>query len=306
MKTLLRGFMLVCLYGAGESADRKLLVLSVDGLDHRYLKDCDRLGLRIPNLRRLMREGAWADGVVGEIPTITWPSHTTLLTGVAPPVHGILGNQRPKAEGGSYYWSVDLLHARTLWDAMREAGRTTAAITWPVTVDAPITWNLPEYFVRRNGGAMDLKSIAAKGTPGLAEAIARRYPSFPQQWMDDRTRTLALLYLLEEKRPDLTGAHGRTAWAGAGRVASGHCFGIGFRPRICPGAKGSEPARPDGEGRGPWGVGSESRGGEHVRRRGGAVSGAGADECGKRNRAGHPSRGVEAVSSQSPRTVGGL
>lgn len=174
------------------------MLVSVDGLDYRYLKDCDRLGLRIPNLCRLMKEGCWADGVVSEIPTITWPSDTTILTGVPPSVHGIQRNQ---------VWDYSSIKVKTLWDDLREAGRSSAAITWPVTVGAPITWNLPEYFEKRQGGAMDLAAVARKATPGLIEDIGRLYPSFPQQWVDDRTRTLAALYLIREKRPDFLAIH---------------------------------------------------------------------------------------------------
>ncbi len=145
-----------------------------------------------------MKEGAWANGVIGEVPTITWPSHTTILTGVPPAVHGIQRNQ---------VWDYSSIKVKTLWDDLRAAGKTTAAITWPVTVNAPVTWNLPENFVKRQGGSMDLESVAAKATPGLVEEIAARYPSFPQQWMDDRTRTLATLFLLREKRPALLAVH---------------------------------------------------------------------------------------------------
>ena len=54
---------------------------------------------------------------------------------------------------------------------------------------------------------MDLDSVAQYATPGLVGAITARYPSFPQQWVDDRTRTLATLYLLGEKQPDLLLLH---------------------------------------------------------------------------------------------------
>lgn len=174
------------------------MLVSVDGLDQRYLSQRDALGLKIPNLRRLLKEGEWADGVVGEIPTITWPSHTTMLTGVPPAVHGIQRNQ---------VWEYSLIKVKTLWDELRSSGRTTAAITWPVTVGAPITWNLPENFQKRQGGSMDLAAIAAKATPGLIAEISRQYPSFPQQWMDDRTRTLATVFLIREKHPDFLALH---------------------------------------------------------------------------------------------------
>jgi predicted AlkP superfamily pyrophosphatase or phosphodiesterase len=192
---------------SAEAARRPLLVLSVDGLDHRYLRDAAKLGLKIPNLRRMMQEGAWAGGVIGVVPTVTWPSHTTMITGVPPHVHGILANRRPKTDGGEYYWSASLLNVPTLLDSARKAGLKTAAITWPVTVDAPVDFNLPEYFGKRRGGAMDLASIQSKGTPGLVGEITAQYPSFPQEWMNDRTRALATVFLLRHKKPDLTLVH---------------------------------------------------------------------------------------------------
>ncbi len=192
-----------------SAARHKLLVVSVDGFDWRYLRDRDKDGERIPNLRTLMAKGQVADGVTGVWPTITWPSHTTLLTGVPPDVHGILGNRRPRAEGGDYYWTADLIKVpSTLLTCAAAQHLTTAAVTWPVTVGAPLTWNLPEYFQRRNGGSMDTESVASKAVPAdLVDQITKDEPSFPQQWMDDRTRTLATVWLLKHKQPDLLLVH---------------------------------------------------------------------------------------------------
>ena len=193
---------------ASLGAKQPLVVISVDGLDNRYLQRADEMGLKIPALRRLMREGQFSQGVIGVVPTITWPSHTTLITGVDPVEHGILGNQKPKSEGGDYYWSASLIKVPTLLQAAHRAGLKAAAITWPVTVDAPVDWNLPEYFQRRRGGSMDLRSIESKSKPaGLVEKIEAAYPSFAQEWMDDRTRTLAAIYLLRNDRPDLLLMH---------------------------------------------------------------------------------------------------
>ena len=190
------------------SARQPLLVISVDGLDQRYLKNRDQMELRIPNIRRLLTEGQSSEGVVGVVPTITWPSHTTMITGVDPAVHGILGNRRPASEGGDYPWSVSLLKARTLLDAARDAGLKSATVTWPVTVDAPVAFNLPEYFQHRRGGAMDTRSIESKANPpDLVKRIAAMFPSFAQEWMDDRTRTQAIVYLLKTEKPDLLLVH---------------------------------------------------------------------------------------------------
>jgi predicted AlkP superfamily pyrophosphatase or phosphodiesterase len=121
-----------------------------------------------------------------------------MITGVAPAVHGIQRNQ---------VWDYSSIKVKTLWEDLRANRKPTGAITWPVTVNAPITWNLPENFAKRQGGSMDLESVAAKATPGLVEEIGAQYPSFQQQWVDDRTRTLATLFLLREKRPALLAVH---------------------------------------------------------------------------------------------------
>lgn len=200
---------LLCCFSLVQAAParHKLLVLSVDGLDWRYLRDRDSMHLSIPNIRKLLARSEVADGVVGVWPTITWPSHTSIITGVRPDQHGILSNARGPLDPALSYWAASKLKARTLWQCAGDRGLTTAAITWPVTLDAKITYDLPEVWVRRNGGSMDYESIAAHASPGLTAAITAMYPSFPQQWMDDRTRTQAALYLLKTRQPDLILLH---------------------------------------------------------------------------------------------------
>ena len=74
-------------------------------------------------------------------------------------------------------------------------------------MDADIDYNLPEPFGKRNGGAMDLATIEAKATPGLVAEITKMFPAFPHEWMDDRSRTLATVFLLKQKKPDLVLLH---------------------------------------------------------------------------------------------------
>jgi len=103
-----------------------LVVISVDGLDSRYLAHADALGLKIPTLRKLMREGEYSKGVIGVLPTITWPSHTTIVTGVDPVVHGILSNWRPP---GDRYLDYSQIKSPNVIRAAHKAGLTIAAIT---------------------------------------------------------------------------------------------------------------------------------------------------------------------------------
>jgi len=185
----------------------KLVVLSVDGLDWRYLRDRDALGLKIPNIRKLLAVSQVADGVTGVWPTITWPSHTTMLTGARPDQHGILANASGPPDPALNYWSANKIKVPTLTQGLTAAGRTVAAVNWPVTVDARINWNLPEVYARRNGDSSDMDTVDRFGTQGLVAEIGRATPSFPQQWLDDRSRALATIYLLKQKHPDLLLLH---------------------------------------------------------------------------------------------------
>ena len=200
--------MLAGLCGPGEAVTRdKLLVISVDGLDWRYLRDADAMGLKLPNIRKLLSRSQVADGVVGVWPTVTWPSHTSMLTGAPPFRHGILANAGGPLDIKQSYWSATKIKVPTLTQCTKAAGLTTAGVNWPVTVDADLNWNLPEVYAKRNGDSSDLATVDRYGTPGLVAEITRQYPSFAYRWLDDRTRTLATIYLLKNKQPDLLLLH---------------------------------------------------------------------------------------------------
>ena len=66
---------------AGAPA-HKLVVISVDGFDSRFLTDSS-LHVKIPNIRKLVREGA-SSTVVAVAPSATGPTNVSLLTGVPP------------------------------------------------------------------------------------------------------------------------------------------------------------------------------------------------------------------------------
>jgi predicted AlkP superfamily pyrophosphatase or phosphodiesterase len=126
-----------------------VLMVSVDGLKPEYVLDADAHGLKIPFLRSLLRDGTFARGVIGVWPTVTYPSHTTLLTGVWPAQHGIYNNLEfdPKhTYADAWYWYAEQIRAPTLWQAARAAHLTTASIGWPVSVGAPVDYLIPEYW----------------------------------------------------------------------------------------------------------------------------------------------------------------
>ena len=69
-----------------------VVVISIDGMRPDCVLKADEHGLKIPHLRLLMKDGAYATGVRGVLPTVTYPSHTTIVTGTWPVKHHIYSN----------------------------------------------------------------------------------------------------------------------------------------------------------------------------------------------------------------------
>jgi predicted AlkP superfamily pyrophosphatase or phosphodiesterase len=131
-------------------AANSVLMISVDGMRPDYVTQADAHGLKIPFLRGLLREGCYAQGVTGVWPTVTYPSHVTLVTGVAPAEHGIYNNLEfdPRHQfAESWYWYAAQIRVPTLWQVARRAGLATASVGWPATVGAAdVDFLIPEYW----------------------------------------------------------------------------------------------------------------------------------------------------------------
>lgn len=189
-----------------------IILLSIDGLKPDYVLDADKHHLKIPHLRRFVKEGAYATGVKGVAPTVTYPSHTTLITGVAPSVHGILNNSPfdPFSKNASgWYWYAEDIKVPTLWDVARQAGLVTANVDWPVSVGAEVTFNIPQFW--RAEVSEDHKLLRALATKGLldeAEKDCGIYPAGYQYALpDDVKRAKFIAWIIEKKRPQFMTAY---------------------------------------------------------------------------------------------------
>jgi predicted AlkP superfamily pyrophosphatase or phosphodiesterase len=184
-----------------------VVLISIDGLKPEYVLNADAHGLRIPNLRLFVKEGAYATGVRGVVPTVTYPSHTTMLTGVWPAKHGIYANTTfdpLRKNFGGWYWYAEDIKVATLWDAAGDAGLTTVNVHWPVSVGAHITWNLPQYW--RAGTPDDRKLLRALATPGLLDTLEKELGPYAdgvdESIEGDENRARFAVRLLELKHPD--------------------------------------------------------------------------------------------------------
>ena len=210
------GLAAVFLFAANSLAQGQapplLVMISVDGMRPDYITEADAHGAKVPNLRRFLKEGTYAEGVVGVVPTVTYPSHTTLVTGVWPAKHGILANTTfdpfQKNQGG-WYWYTEDIRVPTLWDVATASGRTTASIQWPVTVGAHITWDIPEFW--RASTPDDAKLLRAVSTPGLLEEARAELGEYrggiDTSAQGDANRGQYTEWILEKKHPSFLTLH---------------------------------------------------------------------------------------------------
>jgi predicted AlkP superfamily pyrophosphatase or phosphodiesterase len=111
-----------------------LILISLDGTRPEYL----RRGIT-PNLQKLASNGIVHD-MVPSFPSITFPNHYTLVTGIYPETHGIVGNTffdpiindtfsytSPLNNGESRWWSA----AEPIWITARKQGLISATCFWP-------------------------------------------------------------------------------------------------------------------------------------------------------------------------------
>lgn len=151
-------------------AVKRVVIISVDGLrPDFYLAD----GWEMPALRSWLKEGACAKGAESVFPSMTYPAHATIVTGVRPAKHGITSNTKLGENGPTpeWYWEAEAIRARTLWQAAKEKGLAVAIVLWPSTVGADVDWRIPERWAAREGEkTADL--LAKLSTKGLLAELA--------------------------------------------------------------------------------------------------------------------------------------
>jgi predicted AlkP superfamily pyrophosphatase or phosphodiesterase len=201
---------IVTVTGAHSSV-RHVIVVSVDGLMPDSYTSPDLHGLKVPTLREMVEHGAASPGVRGVMPTVTYPAHTTIATGVSPRTHGIIANAVFDPEGkndGGWYWYTEDIRVPTLWDVARVRGLRTALVGWPVTLGARADFNVPEFWRMGTDGPKLLRAIS---TPGLFAAVEKRFSGsgegFATTPVKDQSLTDIAVHLIETARPNLLMLH---------------------------------------------------------------------------------------------------
>lgn len=204
-------------HSPARAADERLVILiSVDGFAHDYFDDPKA---HIPTIRKLAAAGTRAKRMECSYPTVTWTNHTTLVTGVNPGKHGLIGNDyfdRTELKKVPFipdpiFNKEEIVKSPTIYDIAKAAGLKTGGVCWPATRGAPtLDWTVPDVF--------DQEIFEKHSTPALLAAAREAGIPYEKQmtWckqggegkpMRDGMYARLASLIIEKHRPNLLLLH---------------------------------------------------------------------------------------------------
>lgn len=181
----------------------RLIILSIDGFPGYYFESPEILD-QIPHIKEFSQKSSFSSTVDSVDPSVTYPSHTSMITGVNPGVHGIFNNTPLdpfEFNDGGWMWYSEDIKVPTLWDLAQKQKKVTANVFWPVTVGATIDYNLPQYW--RKKITEDNKILRALSTPGLHRLAEKSVGEVLSDTTKDQIKFKTATWLYHNYNPDL-------------------------------------------------------------------------------------------------------
>jgi len=135
---------------AAQQAKHYVVLVSLDGFRYDY---AEKYGAK--NLLALAHRGASApDGMIPSYPSVTFPNHYSIVTGLYPEHHGIVANSFRDPERNANYSMRDTKAVTDgtwwggtpLWVLAEKQGMRTASFFWPGS-EAEIDGRRPSYYL---------------------------------------------------------------------------------------------------------------------------------------------------------------
>jgi predicted AlkP superfamily pyrophosphatase or phosphodiesterase len=108
---------------------------------------------KTPNLNKLAADGVKADRMISSFPTVTFPNHYSIATGLYPDHHGLINNSFSAPDLGLFYRMGDrsavenpaFYGGEPLWVTAEKQGARSASFFW-VGSEAPVSGMQPTYW----------------------------------------------------------------------------------------------------------------------------------------------------------------
>ena len=186
----------------------KLIVLSADAL----VSDDMELFKTLPNFQKYLSGGACVKTVKTCYPTITYPAHASIATGVYPDRHGVTGNDifYPEPVARPWCWFHESVKAKDIFSCAKEAGRTTAGVFWPSTGNHPdIDYLIDEYWSQGEGDDRRSAFRRAGTSPEIMKIVDRYADKYTERQHPTADKFVidCAADIIREYRPDLIMLH---------------------------------------------------------------------------------------------------
>ncbi len=186
---------------------KHLIVLSLDAMGSTDFE----LLTSLPNTKNLLQESAYCSNVSSIYPSLTYPSHTSILTGCYPNKHGIVRNTllQPWRTKPDWFWHHSSIKVPTLVDYALQQGMKVASLLWPVLGKSKVKYNMPEVFANRPWQTQ-LSVSLCNGSPcylyKMNKLFGKLRQGLKQPELDNFVHESAK-YTLHHYRPDLMLVH---------------------------------------------------------------------------------------------------
>ncbi|RAL37129.1 hypothetical protein DM860_004051 [Cuscuta australis] len=134
-----------------------VLFISSDGFRFGY-----QYKTHTPNIDRLIKNGTEAElGLIPVFPTLTFPNHYSIVTGLYPAYHGIINNHFLDPDTGEAFtmqshepkWWL----GEPLWETVVNHGLKASTYFWPGSEVHKGSWKCPELYCKRYNGSVEFE-----------------------------------------------------------------------------------------------------------------------------------------------------
>lgn len=188
---------------------KRLAILSLDAMVY---EDLALVG-DMASFKYLMSEGSRVNRVKTIYPSLTYPSHVSILTGAYPGEHGIINNE-PSIPGDlscDWFWFHQPVKRPDIHDAAKRAGLVTASVFWPVSGSHPsIDYLIAEYWAQGKADTLKAAYLRSGTTPALFDAVVQPYFEQFNSWespVTDEAKIAGACDIVTRYKPHLLTVH---------------------------------------------------------------------------------------------------
>lgn len=183
-----------------------LFIFSLDALGYSD----EEVYKSAPFFKSMIKDGTWIRKFESIYPTLTYPIHSTIVSGRYPISHGIDNNLKlqPGKEKMDWFWDEDCLKGDSIFKAAKRKGLKVAAFRWPVTGYGDIEYNFPEVWSLE--GELLQDHTEKKGSRDFVIEIKERFGEFLDDFSQrekDEYIAKAVAYTFNKYKPDITFVH---------------------------------------------------------------------------------------------------